>query len=632
MRNSKKDIIILLQRVIGVRRILVFIALVPLVLNGQVMEPCFPASLNDHKLTPLPFIVLEENNVTSKKDFVKQALPLPAGHTIPLEENIPMQGIWDTIDETFVWRIGFYVPGASALNIYLSNMNLREGDKLFIYTTKDQPEGAYTYINNDVLFAVGFLRGDSLLVELNTSYHTLPFRLTEVGVADRMAGLAGRDFGGAGGCEVPVNCEEGDSWQSEKNGVARVLVKEATNLFWCTGSLINNTNNDGKPYFLTANHCGEYASALDYRAWIFYFNYESEDCELPLTEPDNSHRINGASLLAHSRYDIDEAADFKLLLLNRDIPESYHAYYNGWDRSGAVSPSGVTIHHPQGDIKMISTYTDPIISTEYYGAEPIENGMYWKVEWAETKNGYGVTEGGSSGSPLFNPEGFIIGALTGGEASCSYPEQPDYYGKFSHAWESEGADSTRQLKYWLDPLHTGVKSLKGTNLDTTLALANFSSDVLEITIGEQVNYVNYSTGNITGYAWYFEGGEPSYSEAEDPPPVRYNTFGAFGVTLIAKSANGNDTLHRPGYIHVLPMMVPNPSAKGVYRLTFGKEIPSTIEINVFDLLGRIVGPVFVTENENSLYIDLSRHAAGLYLIHVKTDERLQILKAFYIKK
>ncbi len=557
---------------------------------------------------------------------------MPAGHTILLGEDIPAKGVWDTLGGTFAWRIGFHVPGAPALNIYFSNLNLREGDKLFVYTSNDYPKEAYTEINNDVLFGVGFLSGDSLVVELNTLYHTVPFEVAEVGVADRSAGVAGRDFGGAGGCEVLVNCDEGENWQREKDGVARVLVKEATNLFWCTGSLVNNTNNDGKPYFLTANHCGAYASDLDYNAWIFYFNYEGENCGFPAMEPDASHRLMGARLLAHSSNDVAWASDFKLLLLNEDIPGDFRVFYNGWDRSGTVSLSGVTIHHPQGDIKMISTYEEPIVSTEYSGLEPDDNGMFWKVKWAETVNGHGVTEGGSSGSPLFNADDYIIGTLTGGEASCSYPEKPDYYGKLSHAWESEGADSTSQLKYWLDPLNTGVLSLKGTNLDTTRVQANFASDVFEITVGEQVHYMNYSTGNITGYAWYFEGGEPSFSDKETPSQIQYNTSGSYSVTLIAKSANENDKLHRPGYIKVLPLITPNPSVKGIFRLSFGKEMPLDIEVLIYDVYGRQVTPVIINEENNSLYINLSMHVAGVYLIRVKTEKFNRILKAFYVKK
>jgi len=580
----------------------------------------------------LPFIILKAKSRAVEKQPDK-VMPLPAGHTVLLDDSIMEKGRWVIKGKCFNWRLGFHVPEAPEMSVYIKNLNLSESDTLLVFTpsTEDRPE-IITSDGNDVYYGTGFLPGDSLIVMLHTQQKTTPFEIVEIGIADRATFGSEREFGSADGCEVLVNCEEGRMWQNQKDGVARVLLKVSTNLFWCSGSLVNNTNNDGKPFFLMANHCGKDADDLDYLAWVFYFNYEGEGCEFPLTEPGRTHKVVGARLLAHSYFDADRASDFKLLLLNRDVPEEYHPYYNGWDRSGNVSASGVTIHHPKGDIKMISTYTNPVIPADFYTGHGEENGMYWQVTWSETENGYGVTEGGSSGSPLFDAEGHIIGTLTGGSSFCSDPGAPDYYGRFSHAWESEGTDSTYQLKCWLDPMNSGTLVLNGTNLDTTIVRANFSCDETNIPIGNQVQFVNYSTGHVTGFEWYFEGGEPSYSEEEVPPPVRYDDLGSYGVTLVARSTHGNDTLIIPAYIKVLPVMVPNPSIKGVFQLSFGKEIPANMEIRVYDLFGRNVSPVLLREQDGSVYVDISTQAAGIYLISVSSDNGTLMLRAFYDKR
>ena len=77
-----------------------------------------------------------------------------------------------------------------------------------------------------------------------------------------------------------------------------------------------------------------------------------------------------------------------------------------------------------------------------------------------------MTEGGSSGSPLFDSFGMIVGNLTGGGSSCDSAslDEPDYYGKFSHSWISCGPDSASQLQPWLDPDNTGVEVLDGRPL------------------------------------------------------------------------------------------------------------------------------------------------------------------------
>jgi len=383
----------------------------------------------------------------------------------------------------------------------------------------------------------------------------------------------------------------------------------------------NWVNTNGRPLGIDFDSKGNLIVADAYRG-LLSINPEGKISEL-------STIADGIPI----RYadDVDIAADFKLLMLTEEIPDDFSVFYNGWDRSGVVSPSGVTIHHPQGDIKMISTYEEPIVSVDYYNTEPNEDGRYWKVNWSETANGHGVTEGGSSGSPLFNSESYLVGTLTGGDASCSFPNGPDYYGKFSYAWESEGSDSIRQLKYWLDPTNSGVLSLKGTNLDSTNVIANFSSDVTEVSIREQIQFFNHSIGNITAYEWNFEGGDPSYSEDENPSAIRYDTFGTYNVKLIASSSNGADSLIREDYIRVLPGLSPNPSNKGIYKLSFGKDVPEDINVEIFDFSGRQISPVFLKKKNDGFYINLSTHAAGMYLIYIRTESSQQLLKAMYTK-
>jgi len=615
--------------------LLIILFQIPGLLNGQVSVTSSPASFKVDVVEQLSFIELQQPEKSSESSISETVLPLLAGSTIVLDEKTQHLGHWDIVkNDPLIWRIGLSIPGASGLNVYFRNLELKEGDKLFIYNAnKTKVLGAFTQQNNAVHFGVGFLSGDSIIIEFNTQSQKkcLPFIITEIGIANKLYGTESRDFGDAGKCEVLVNCEEGENWQYEKDGVARVLVKEGTKLFWCTGSLVNNTNNDGTPYFLTANHCGINANTYDYGAWIFYFNYEANNCDMPLYEPDDSHNLIGAELLAHSHYDVDLAADFKLLILTEDIPDDFRVFYNGWDRSGVLSSSGVTIHHPQGDLKMISTYEEPIVSVDYYNTEPNEDGRYWKANWSETANGHGVTEGGSSGCPLFNSGAYLIGTLTGGDASCSFPIGPDYYGKLSYAWESEGSDSSRQLKYWLDPTNSGVLSLKGTNLDSTNVFANFSSDVTEVSIGERIQFFNHSIGNITAYEWNFEGGDPSYSEDENPSVIRYDTFGVYSVKLIASSSNGADSLIREDYIKVLLGLSPNPSNNGIYKLSFGKDIPDDIHVEVFDFSGRQISPVFLKKKNDGFYINLSTHPAGMYLIYIRTESSQQVLKAMYTK-
>ena len=76
----------------------------------------------------------------------------------------------------------------------------------------------------------------------------------------------------------------------------------------------------------------------------------------------------------------------------------------------------------------------------------------------------GVTEGGSSGSPLFDQNGRIIGQLFGGQAECigtSDNDDFDLYGRFAISWDN-GTTSATRLKEWLDPTGANPNILNGS--------------------------------------------------------------------------------------------------------------------------------------------------------------------------
>ena len=244
-------------------------------------------------------------------------------------------------------------------------------------------------------------------------------------------------------CEVNVNCSPvGDTWQEEKRGVARIYVVEGNQAGWCSGSLINNTAQDCKPYFLTALHCGVNATTANMNQWKFYFRYEAPTCINPTSVGTlASYLINGCLRIADSADGGgNSGSDFLLVKLGNANNENtvinnlktanFNAYWNGWNANTSPTTGGVSIHHPAGDIKKISTFSGNTVSTQWGNA----TGSHWRVVWTANTNGHGVTEGGSSGSPLFDNTGNIIGTLTGGSSYCTALSAPDQYGKMSFHW------------------------------------------------------------------------------------------------------------------------------------------------------------------------------------------------------
>ena len=396
-----------------------------------------------------------------------------------------------------IWQVTIDCPQALSISMRFDEFEIPKDAKVFVWNLdRTNFLGGFDKrnVNQNGQFAVGLLFGDKAIVELMVpieKQNQVRLKIGQVvygyrnflGSAFRVEGAERGPFGSAGGCEVNVNCPEGAEWQTEKKAVA-IIVEGGFGV--CSGALVNNTAMDGTPYFLTANHCTSGATVAN---WIFYFNHESASCT-GNTGPTNQS-ISGSSLVANNA-----ASDFALLLLNNTPPASFDVQYAGWDHSDdpASVTSAVGIHHPAGDVKKIS-----FENNAPYHAVGNNAQVWWIDNWE-----LGVTEPGSSGSPLFNQNHRIIGQLFGGNSACSGNVgngQYDFYGRFGVSWNNS-ANSNARLIDWLDPLGSGLLALdgypNGTATPPTLdaAVGNVSglaSTVCSSTISPVVMLYNYGT-------------------------------------------------------------------------------------------------------------------------------------------
>jgi PKD repeat protein len=263
----------------------------------------------------------------------------------------------------------------------------------------------------------------------------------------------------------------------------------------------------------------------------------------------------------------DSGSDFLLVKMGSATNEAniitqlkstaFNAYWNGWNANTAATTGGVSIHHPAGDIKKISTFIGNTVSTQWGSA----TGSHWRVTWTSNSNGYGVTEGGSSGSPLFNgSQGYVIGTLTGGGSFCTAQSSPDQYGKMAFHWTNNGTATNRQLKPWLDPTNSGVLQFAGSNdpcsvVVPTAPVANFVTNQTNVAPATTVTFTDLSTGLPTSWAWtvapatgwaYAAG----TSATSQNPQITFNTVGQYTITLTATNAQGSDSEIKNNYIVV----------------------------------------------------------------------------------
>jgi hypothetical protein len=363
-------------------------------------------------------------------------------------------GTWEEMtDGSTLWRLRLASPGARNINLHLDRFSLPRGASLWLYNRDGaMVQGPYTSAdrNSEGELWTAIVPGDEIVVELYQpagSRHSVDLRIAAVNHGYRDFG----DLPGAttkqGACNNDVICPEGDPWRDQIRSVARIQIVGA---FLCTGQLVNNTAEDGTPYFLTAQHCVEDASQA--ASVVAFWNYESPVCG-ELAGGSLAQNQSGASLV--SLWEWLTGSDFTLILLDEEPHPSFNVYYSGWDATGNIPLSSVGIHHPNGDEKAISFDDDPLTKDDYYG-----NGSYqWRLgEWED-----GTTEGGSSGSCIFDATSQLcVGTLTTGAASCSSPSGFDIYGRMDAHWTGDGTSSGR-LSDWLDPLATGALTLAGLN-------------------------------------------------------------------------------------------------------------------------------------------------------------------------
>lgn len=266
-------------------------------------------------------------------------------------------------------------------------------------------------------------------------------------------------FGNSGPCEINVLCPLGNGWEAERNTVALLL--DANGQALCSGAMIMNTCSSTNPFFLTANHCFATSPQQDVTKWRFNFQDWSPTCSP--SQNATGVTYNGSTLRANW-----DNSDFCLVELNNTPPTNSGINYAGWTRSTTPAQNATGIHHPAGDVMKISRGNNAVVRTGWYTSGT----THWQVNWSAQNNGVGqmvtaVTEGGSSGSPLFDQNHRIIGQLHGGPSQCSGTQLWDYYGSFDVSWTGGGTNATR-LSNWLDPNNTGAMTTNTTNVSALI--------------------------------------------------------------------------------------------------------------------------------------------------------------------
>lgn len=441
-------------------------------------------------------------------------------------------------------------------------------------------------------------------------------------------------------CHIDVNCPEGDPYRDIIRSVVliRNLCDNSGDCSRCSGSLLNNTNEDFTPYILTAHHCvqGEIEDNLDEA--IFKFNYQASVCDgnPPINYFSNDYDLVGANLRAQRTAVM--GSDFALLELYTTPPLYFNTYYSGWSREGSLTGSDVEgIHHPLGDPKKIS----------FGHVKGLSLADYINVEWDD-----GTVEDGSSGSPIYKGKK-VVGQLSGGWGNndCSNLGD-DLYGHFASSWGSTWGAS-RRLRDWLDPPDYDPDSWDGKdpqnectpilNLSGVYPRTDYQPEAVTFHAANSINiseldiesdgYYIFKAGNnilITPETQVFLGSNVHFTiqnctTKENASILEYQKRDIeMRATLdYGTSSDQSSTISESvGYHDDNISIYPNPN-NGHFWIQVPSDIDTKISLKVMTAMGTCV---YHAENIRStiVKVDISSMESGLYVVKIysETDELL----------
>jgi V8-like Glu-specific endopeptidase len=332
------------------------------------------------------------------------------------------------MDKGFTWTLAVESSNATALRLHITGMDLPANAQLYIYNQDNEAFGAYTgkgpnmdgdLWTNTVSGPIAYLQlrvtGENAVDTLKSIEFTIsgvghlgskfliPFLQEMKPIENDFSGVTSFCSFNAS-CVVDASCygtSQFPTINTHKYAVAYMEFVSGAYIYICSGGLLNNTRNDFTPYFLTANHCiskSNEAASLE-----CYFQFWTASCNGACYDPvPVCPRTVGSTLKKGS----SKTGDFSLLLLSQAPPAG--SVFLGWSTTAVANTNGTVIYrlsHPKGAPQAFSKHA---VSTTAGVCRSWPRG-----KWIYSKDTIGATEGGSSGSPVVNASGQVVGQLSG---------------------------------------------------------------------------------------------------------------------------------------------------------------------------------------------------------------------------
>jgi hypothetical protein len=312
-----------------------------------------------------------------------------------------------TADGGLVWSAAVHSSSAKGLRVHFTEFSLPEGFELWLYSMDGGVRGPYTARgpNGSGDFWSHTVAGPDAVIQLRGYGSEAVTKDASFVIAD--VGHVGRGAGLKAFCSFNADCiENGECFNvssvaDAKEGVAHMQYIKRPYIYFCSGGLLNDTSESGTPYFLTANHCISRDREAGTLEAFFLFTIPCGSTACPGYNEITADSTLGATVLATNK-----TSDFTLLRLSQNPPAG--TTFLGWTNVDQVGSGAdlFRISHPGGAPQAYSKHTEWV--------PPVVCSSWPRGPWIYTQDQIGATEGGSSGSPVVNADGQVVGQLSGG--------------------------------------------------------------------------------------------------------------------------------------------------------------------------------------------------------------------------